>query len=155
MPTEQGHSINVETERLQAQVQELQTANEQLTHQRNTTANDLHAALAANQLLVGEAGASPTKAMLQSMVLEANRSAALTAEQRALMVRQMAFAEERIVQLESWLTLAQSQVGHCADTATNEKVLLSEALTEVDRLKRRVIELTQELAEMTRREAGK
>ncbi len=137
------------------QIHELHTANGQLQQNRNTLASELHAALAANQLLVGEASASPTKAMLQSMVAEANRSAALTAEQRATMVRQMATAEERVVQLESWVTLAQSQVSHCANAATSEKVLLNEALTEVDRLKRRVIELTQELAEMTRREAGK
>ncbi len=145
----------VEMDRQAQQIQELQTANGQLTHHRNTMANELHAALAANQLLVGEASASPTKAMLQSMVAEANRSAALTAGQRATMVRQMVVAEERIVQLDSWLALAQSQVGHCANTATSEKVLLNEALTEVDRLKRRVIELSQEIAETSRREAGK
>ena len=154
-PEEPDPSINVEFQQQAQQIQELRIANEQLQHHRNSISTELHAALAANQLHVDAASALPTKAMLQSMVAEANRSAALTAEQRATMVRQMATAEERVVQLESWVALAQSQVSHCANAATSEKALLNEALTEVDRLKRRVIELTQELAEITRRESGK
>ncbi len=89
------------------------------------------------------------------MLAEANRSAFLTNEQRSIMVQQMQAAEFRVAELETWLSRSQSQVGHVSNTASHDKVLLQEAVVEVDRLKRRVNELTQELADTSRREVGK
>ncbi len=137
------------------QIQQLRATNAQLQEHRNTLACELNKALTDNRRSIQLSSAAPTKATLQSMLVEANRGATLVSEQRSIMALQMQTAEFRIAELESWLNLAQGQASHCANTTTNDKVLHDEAVTEVKRLERRVDELTRELAEITRRYAGK
>ncbi len=92
---------NVAIQQHNDEIHKFHTTVSQLTDHRNTLASQFHAALTDNQHHVDPSNEAPTKATLHSMLAEANRRAAMTFEQRTIMVQQMHAADYRIAELES------------------------------------------------------